>query len=161
MLSDWPFYFFALLALTGASGVLFLKNVMHSAFSLMFCLISLAGLYIYAGAEFLGVTQLLVYVGGIVVLLIFGIMLSQVKKEEQQFSRVAIAVIITIIFSYLLIYLIYNLRWADPIPAETSLNHVHEIGKSFFVKHLLAFEIAGILLLIALIGAIGISGKNK
>lgn len=160
MITDWPFYLFSILAVTGAAGVLLLKNIMHAAFSLMFCLMALAGLYIYAGAEFLGVTQLLVYVGGIVVLLIFGIMLSQVKGEKQQFSRKVSAVILSAGMSILLITLFYRIEWPAPQFAEHSVMHVHQIGVSFFTEHLLAFELAGVLLLVALIGAIAISYRK-
>lgn len=160
MIADWPFYIFAIMAVTGAAGILLLKNIMHAAFSLMFCLVALAGLYIYAGAEFLGVTQLLVYVGGIVVLLIFGIMLSQIKGEEQQFSRKFAALILSAGMSVLLINLFYRIEWPDPQFAEQSIMHVHQIGISFFTEHLLAFELAGVLLLVALIGAIAISYRK-
>lgn len=158
--NDLPFYVIAILAIAGATGVLLLKNIMHAAFSLMFCLMALAVLYIYAGAEFLGATQLLVYVGGIVVLLIFGIMLSQVKTEEQQFSRKFSAVILSAGMSILLISLIYQIKWPARNTGESPATPVHDIGTSFFTEHLLAFEIAGILLLVALLGAIAISHRK-
>lgn len=160
MFADWPFYIFALIAVAGSAGVLLLKNIMHAAFSLMLSLIALAGLYIYAGAEFLGVTQLLVYVGGIVVLLIFGIMLSQIKGEEQQFSRKFAAIVLSAGLSVLLISLFYRIEWPEQQFSEHSEWHVHQIGLKFFTEHLLAFELAGVLLLVALIGAIAISYRK-
>lgn len=161
MEAELPFYIFALLAVLGASGVLFFKNLMHAAYSLIFCLSALAGLYILSGAEFVGVTQLLIYVGGIVVLLIFGIMLSQIKKaEEKGSSRRVIAALLFLGFLFLYISLIYKINWPEPVVASTSGNPVKQLGISFFTEHLLAFEIAAILLLVAMIGAMVTARKS-
>ncbi|MGK7392050.1 MAG: NADH-quinone oxidoreductase subunit J family protein [Candidatus Cyclobacteriaceae bacterium M2_1C_046] len=159
MLAELPFYIFGILTVLGATGVLFFRNLMYAAYSLIFALSALAGLYIFSGAEFVGVTQLLVYVGGIVVLLIFGIMLSQAKKDEEKSTRKGIAVLLFFGFLFLYISFIYKITWPAPVPAMAASNNVKDLGISFFTEHLLAFEIAAILLLVAMIGAMVISRK--
>lgn len=160
MLSELPFYIFGILAVFGATGVLFFKNLMYAAYSLIFTLSALAGLYIFSGAEFVGVTQLLIYIGGIVVLLIFGIMLSQAKKDEEKSTRKGIAILLFLGFMFLYLSFIYKIKWPAPliIPAQQQ-NNVKDLGISFFTDHLLAFEIAAILLLVAMVGAMVISRK--
>ena len=161
METELPFYIFGFLAVIGAAGVLFFKNLMHAAYSLIFCLSALAGLYIFSGAEFVGVTQLLIYIGGIVVLLIFGIMLSQVKKvEEKSSSRRFTAAFLFLGFLFLYVSLIYKITWPAPVNTTLSGNSVKQLGITFFTEHLLAFEIAAILLLVAMIGAMVIARKS-
>ena len=160
-MEDIPFYIIAALALTGATGVMLFKSLMKAAFSLMGCLTALAALYIYAGAEFLGVTQLLIYVGGIVVILIFGIMLTRVKIDESPFSRGFMGILLALGLAFLLIGMIYKINWPAFQESETTQMHVHEIGVSFFTDHLLAFEMAGLLLLIALIGVIAVTASRR
>lgn len=128
----------------------------------MISLISVAVLYIYAGAEFVGATQLLVYVGGIVVLLIFGIMLSRINKTSDQFSGKGYAFIVAVLFSYLLIRLISTLNFTTTESTQSSSgNQIKDLGISFFTNNLLAFEAAGVLLLVALIGAMTLFEKQK
>ena len=158
--TEFPFYLFAFLVTAGALGVLYFKKLMYAAYSFIFCLSTLAALYIYAGAEFVGVTQLLVYVGGIIVLLIFGIMLSQGKKEEVKSSRRGIAVLLFSGFFFLYIHFIYQVQWPPQTSPEiSSRNPVKSLGISFFTDHLLAFELAAILLLVAMIGAMVVSRR--
>ncbi|MEK6571394.1 MAG: NADH-quinone oxidoreductase subunit J, partial [Bacteroidota bacterium] len=75
-LFDIVFYVFALVTVVSAFVVVFSKNIVHSAFSLLFTFFGVAGLYVLLNADFLAVTQLLIYVGGILILLLFGVMLT-------------------------------------------------------------------------------------
>ena len=75
-LAQFIFYFFEALTAAAAIGILFVRNVFYAALLLLVCLLSVAGIYVMAFAEFIAVTQILVYVGGILVLIIFGIMLT-------------------------------------------------------------------------------------
>src|SRR5688500_7477095 len=75
-MADLIFYIFGIVALAGAATTAFTRNLVYSAFGLLFTFFGVAGLYVMASADFLAVTQLLVYVGGILILLIFGIMLT-------------------------------------------------------------------------------------
>lgn len=161
------FYFF--LGLTGAS-VLFIavtKNILYAAFSLILTFIGVAGLFIFLGAEFLAVTQILVYVGGILILLVFGIMLTQRLKNKQIKTgryQWLFGLLISVGFFALLATTILGgsfegLPWIDQeYSQEVELS---SFGLSLMTDYVLAFEVIGVLLLIALIGAVRIAGNAR
>jgi len=152
------FYFFALVAAASALGVLFTRNVFYGALQLLTCLLALAGIYVLAFAEFVSVTQILVYAGGILVVIIFGIMLTakitgQVVLVEngKWFSGILVG---ALLFTTLL-YLFSSSAFSTPgvplsMPEHTMMN---TIGYYLMTDYIVPFEIAGILLLMALVGA--------
>src|SRR5512135_2345235 len=85
ILTQIVFYFFAAMTVTSAAVVVFSRNLIHNAFALLFTFFGVAGLYVFLGADFLAATQMVIYVGGILVLLIFGVMLTQ-KISEMKLS---------------------------------------------------------------------------
>ena len=144
------FYVFAFLAVSSALLILFTKKIMYAAFALFVTLLSVAGLYILSGADFLAVTQLLIYVGGILLLILFGVMLSAKREAERlntqnRLMGVAIAVSVFLI----LIWVVSGLH-LDPILPIT--NTTKQLGIGFMTTHILPFEIIGILLLMVLVG---------
>lgn len=150
------FYAFEGLAALSAIGILFVRNVFHAALLLIVCLLSVAGLFVLSNAEFVGVTQILVYAGGVLVLIIFGIMLTSklsgkplIIENQYVFGGSLIA----LIFSVLLIKLFSEQNFFQSETITTTGNSVNKIGVSLMSKHVLPFEAAGILLLVALIGA--------
>lgn len=158
-LSDIIFYFFILSAVAGAVGLIFSKNVFYAALLVIITLLSLAALFVLNFAEFVAVTQILVYAGGILVVIIFGIMLTSKYgtkplnvQHSNIFSGLAVAV-------PLLILLLFNFNDYMPeagtgvSPLETHPDTIQAIGISLMSRHVLVFEVAGVLLLIALIGA--------
>jgi len=147
-----------------AAFILVTKNVLYSACSLIISLLAIAGLYVLAGAEFIAVTQIMIYVGGIVVLMIFGVMLTNklTGKALTAGSHNNILGLFTGlgIFS-MLAFSFYSINrplldmW---LPQE---NNVNQIGVGLMSDYLLPFEICAILLLVALIGAGTIAYKHK
>ena len=81
------FFVFAVITVGGALFLLFTKNVFYAAFSLLLTLLGVSGLYVFAGADFLAVSQIMIYVGGILVLMIFGIMLTNNKNTQRQTNQ--------------------------------------------------------------------------
>jgi NADH-quinone oxidoreductase subunit J len=157
------FYGFSTLAITSALFILFSKNLIYAAFALFLALLGVAALYVLAGADFLGVTQVMIYVGGILVLLIFGIMLTQKgdkSPDPSKPNRIEVLIKGEIwgfslglgFFVFLLkIIFISDFRMAgDSINSKSTIK---TIGVELMTSHLLPFEIAAILLLVALIGA--------
>lgn len=151
------FYLLALLTLGGAAIMVFSNNIVHSAFALMFSLIGLAALYVLLYADFVAATQLLVYVGGILILILFGVMLTSQESTKLNFKTVTVnilpASILSIAVAVLLTGLFINTQWnlaAQTPPSDT----VYDLGMILMSDYLLPFIIAGILLLIAIIGAI-------
>jgi NADH-quinone oxidoreductase subunit J len=162
-LYDIIFYLFALLTVGSAVVVVFTKNIIYSAFSLLFTFCGVAGLYVLLNADFLAVTQLLIYVGGILVLIIFGVMLTNkvtnVEFKTGTLQTVPAYFIVAIIAGTLCgIFCITNWRVApsEDVPATT-----FQLGKLLMTDFLLPFEAASVVLLIALIGAVLIARRKQ
>ena len=143
------------LVIASAFWVVFSPSLIHSAVSLMFTLFSTAGLYVFLYADFLAATQVVIYVGGILVLIIFGVMLTNRIEEssiasssKNQFLGGMCALAIFV----MLIGVIFNTSWHTG-KEYVSENSVALIGKMLLTQYLLPFEIASVLLLAALIGA--------
>ncbi|MBI2429067.1 MAG: NADH-quinone oxidoreductase subunit J [Ignavibacteriales bacterium] len=152
------FYFFAIVTVGSAAVVVFSRNIIYSAFSLLFTFFGVAGLYVLLNADFLAVTQLLIYVGGILVLLLFGVMLtSNTISVELKTGTLHIlpATILVALLVGLLTATFWTADWfmskrASDIAAQTTSK---EIGDALVTTHLLPFEIASIILLVAIVGA--------
>jgi NADH:ubiquinone oxidoreductase subunit 6 (subunit J) len=152
------FYGFCFLAALSAAGILFTKNVFYGALLLIVTLLSLAAIYILASAEFVAVTQILIYAGGVLVLIIFGVMLtskisgkSLMIQDQYMFRGLFIGLTF---FSILCVLISQTKFFINPSNAEnTKYNSINQIGILLMSDYVLPFEIAGILLLIALIGA--------
>ena len=161
------FFLFALMSVGAAFFILLTKNLMYMALGLFVCLLGMAGLYVLAGADFLAVTQIMVYVGGVLVLIIFGVMLTnkgqttdnQLKNyiltsNLNQFWGVVVSLsIFGILFVTILTanFGVFNKVTNLENPANVST--LQSTGMSLLTTHLLPFEIAGILLMVALMGA--------
>jgi NADH:ubiquinone oxidoreductase subunit 6 (subunit J) len=158
------FYFFMTLAGLSAISILFTKNVFKAALLLLLCLLSLAAIYIFSLAEFVAITQVMIYAGGIVIVIIFGIMITT------KISGAALSVENANLFSgllaagSLLILLLKFFVFSFPtlsLPSPTS-DALTDTGIALMTTFLLPFELAGIFLLIALVGAaIVVTSANK
>jgi NADH-quinone oxidoreductase subunit J len=155
MLAEIIFYFFAVMTVASAAVVVFARSLIRSAFALLFTFFGVAALYAFLGADFLAATQMVIYVGGILVLLLFGVMLTHklydlnLKSETFQFLPAVLAVIA--VFATLVVYMLrthwYNGGHLLAMPTTAA------IGELLMKDYVLPFEVASILLLIALIGA--------
>jgi NADH-quinone oxidoreductase subunit J len=148
----------AIVTVVSAIYVTFSKNIVYSAFALLLTLASMAGLYLFLSADFLAGIQLLLYVGGILVLIIFAVMMTQDinKKGASNLSRFSIAAVV-IILSFLAYWLhgIWNMDWA--VKAQVYQSTTSRIGDSLLRKYLLPFEVISVLLLVGLVGAIAVA----
>ena len=158
------FYAFEALAALSSIALIFVRNVFHGALLLITCLLALAGIYVLAFAEFVAVTQILVYAGGILVVIIFGIMLTTklsgkplLVEHVYGFS----GTLAGIGFFALLIFSIVNASFKNLPPPPTRLTEIRTIGVGLMTDFALPFEVAGILLLVALIGAAIIASSTK
>jgi NADH-quinone oxidoreductase subunit J len=149
------FYCFAVVTVGSAAVVVFSKNLIRSAFALLFTFFGVAALYAFAGADFLAAAQMVIYVGGILVLLLFGVMLThklydlKLKSETYQFIP-ALAVVLVIFVALAVCMLRTNWYNGGPTPAAPT---TVALGELLMKDYMLPFEVASILLLIALIGA--------
>lgn len=157
------FFVFALITVGSAAVVVLARSLISSAFALLFTFFGVAGLYVLLGADFLAATQLLVYVGGILVLLLFGVMLTHklydldLRSEVTQFlpgAIVAVGLFVVLVVSA------FKTQWVVG-PGRTPSPTTAALGKAFMNEYLLPFEAASILLLVALMGAAMIVRRKK
>lgn len=165
-LKTFIFYGFALITIASAFAVVSVRNIVHAAFSLMVTLFGVAGLYVFLQADFLAATQVIVYVGGILVLILFGVMMTSGRLEMRvriQRGQLLLGGGISLALLMLLLTVIANTpKWENLTDDGTPLEPTTKlIGKLILEdKFLLPFEVASVLLLVALIGAALISRKE-
>ncbi len=161
------FYIFAALIIISGFITILSRKLMHSAVALLFTFFGVAGLYAMLAADFIAVTQIMVYIGGILTLIIFGVMLTSKVTNVKMTSltidstTTAIGAIIAIVsgIGLSLLYIItdWKEKPVDNIPDST----LKEIGNLLFTNYLVAFIVAAILLLLAFIGAALIARRKN
>ncbi|MEK6650807.1 MAG: NADH-quinone oxidoreductase subunit J [Bacteroidota bacterium] len=150
------FYLFAAVAIGSAVIVVFSRNIVRSAFALLFTLVSVAAFYILMMADFVGIVQLLLYVGGILGLIIFGGMLTnrQISVDIREGTVQTLpALIISSMIGGILAGAMWGAVWPSPPGDQPATATAPAIGELFLTSYLLPFEIASVLLLVALVGA--------
>ncbi|MDF1811739.1 MAG: NADH-quinone oxidoreductase subunit J [Verrucomicrobiales bacterium] len=163
------FYLFALLAVSGAVGVVAYKNPVTSAFSLIISFLGLAALFIQLDAYLVGILQILVYAGAIMVLFIFIIMLLDIDKEEHKHftgTNIFGGVLVGVGFLGLLFVVLMKsgVGFEQGLPELTGLggpgnSDVHHIGKLLFSKYWFPIQMVGVLLLVSTVGVVVLSRK--
>lgn len=153
---DIVFYAFAAITVLSAFVVVFSRNIMYAAFSLLFTFFGVAGLYVLLSADFLAVTQILIYVGGILVLMLFGVMLTNnvvsVDIKTGTLNTVPALIGAAVIVGSLAA--VFYATWstvATPATAPTATTRA--IGELLMTGYVLPFEVASVVLLAALVGA--------
>jgi len=162
IISTILFYFFALLTLGSAFLVVYLSSIMRAALSLLFSLIGVAALYALMAADFLAAAQLLIYVGGILILILFGVMLTQRIYTVQVFagkSQVIPGAVVSLGLALCLIVSIWSQHFSSQGHLE-NLPTTGRIGQLLLTRYVLPFEVASVLLLVALIGAAYLARKE-
>jgi NADH-quinone oxidoreductase subunit J len=162
-----PFFFYGLsaVAVLSAIGVIMRRNPVHSAVSLIFTLLSLAGLYLMLYAPFVAGVQIILYAGGIMVLFLFVIMLVNLERaqKQEQFNKQWLVGIVAAAALGVLFVLVY-VKGADLFPVRAALpaesNNTQQIGLTLYGQYMFAFEIASLLLLVAIIGAVVMAKKR-
>lgn len=162
-MGEIAFNLVAVLVVVTAFWVVTARNLVHSAVALMGTLFGVAGLYVFLYADFLAAVQVVIYVGGILVLIIFGVMLTQriatvVVIQSSMPNRFLAAVVVFFLFIGLS-SLMFRTPWHRGELVETT-GTVATIGTSLLTKYLLHFEVASILLLVALLGAAYLSRRE-
>ncbi|MAW05980.1 MAG: NADH-quinone oxidoreductase subunit J [Deltaproteobacteria bacterium] len=164
------FYIFAALSILGGLGVLFLRNPIHCALSLVGTFFCLGSIYVMLNAEFVAVIQVLVYAGAIMVLFLFVLMLLSSKTSDQNTNKWPIGKILAGLLSFGIFVKIASLftmgdlqlgpKGAYPIEVVEEVGSISLIGRLLFTDYILSFEIIAILLLVAVIGAVVIAKRR-
>jgi NADH-quinone oxidoreductase subunit J len=158
------FYFFAVVTLGSACIVVFSRNIVRAAFALLFAFFGVAGIYIFLLADFIAVTQLLIYVGGIMVLILFGVMLTshQINVDAKTgVIQTLPAILIAACIGGGLVWAFWITDWKVNPQLPVVETTAPKIGELLLTKYLLPFEVASVILLVALIGAAMIARREK
>lgn len=149
------FLFLVLMILGGVAIILISKNIVHAAYALCLTLVGVAGLYVILMTEFLAVVQIMLYAGGVIILLAFGIMMTNRLRGEKVLSESknqALGILIAVGVLSGLSYLISSTSFK----ASDELikgDQIRQMGITFLTDHIVAFELIAFVLLVALIGA--------
>ena len=169
------FYFFSIVAVISAIMVTVSKNTVHSVFFLILDFISISCLFIMIGAEFLGMIMLIVYVGAVAVLFLFVVMMLNVAQQKNQWfnsestssSHIPVGLIISTIIFFELIIVVggwkYKPELSNPNTSQISneISNTHSLGQVLYTDYIHIFQISGMILLIAMIGAIVLTFRRR
>jgi len=168
------FYIFSLIAIISAIMVTVSKNTVHSVFFLILDFISISCLFIMIGAEFLGMIMLIIYVGAVAVLFLFVVMMLNVAQQKNQWfsaressKHIPIGLIISTIIFFELIIVIGGWKFKPDLVSSMSLNldssisNTHAIGYVLYTDYIHIFQLSGMILLVAMIGAIVLTFRQR
>ena len=169
------FYVFSIIAVISAIMVTVSKNTVHSVFFLILDFISISCLFIMIGAEFLGMIMLIVYVGAVAVLFLFVVMMLNVAQQKNQWfnseatssSHIPVGLIISTIIFFELIIVVGGWKYkpdllssSNIIISETTTN-THSLGNVLYTDYIHLFQISGMILLVAMVGAIVLTFRER
>ena len=159
------FYLLSVTMIASAIGMVVIRDVIRSAFLLALTFLCLGGLFVTLNASFLAAAQILIYAGAVAIIFVFGIMLTRKGGAEFAEHSSEFKSLSFIFITFGLFFLLFRALWGgswklSDTPAAADLNTVAEIGRLFFGPYLLPFEIASVVLLMALIGAIVIAKRE-
>jgi NADH-quinone oxidoreductase subunit J len=158
------FYLFAGIAGASALGVVLARDIVRTAVFLLFTLVGVAGLYFLLNSEFLAAVQLVVYVGGTLILVIFGIMLTSrapTSRFEPRRGEVIVAVIAGVFILAALVSAIRSAHFLSNTPAPQKAYPVAALGQALLGDYLVPFELASVVLLVVMIGAAYLARARK
>ena len=168
------FYIFSFVAIIAAVMVTVSKNTVHSVFFLILDFISVSCLFIMIGAEFLGMMMLIVYVGAVAVLFLFVVMMLNVAQQNdplissnENSSHIPVGLIISLIIFFELIIVIGGWKFKPDLVTSASLlvdqnvTNTHSIGSVLYTDYIHVFQLSGMILLVAMIGAIVLTFRQR
>ena len=168
------FYTFSIIAVVSAIMVTASKNTVHSVFFLILDFISISCLFIMIGAEFLGMIMLIVYVGAVAVLFLFVVMMLNVAQQKNQWfagqatsKHIPVGLIISTLIFFEIIIVIGGWKYKPEIfdinnsLANTSVSNTHSLGQILYTDYIHIFQISGMILLVAMIGAIVLTFRQR
>ena len=168
------FYTFSIIAVVSAIMVTASKNTVHSVFFLILDFISISCLFIMIGAEFLGMIMLIVYVGAVAVLFLFVVMMLNVAQQKNQWfagqatsKHIPVGLIISTLIFFEIIIVIGGWKYKPEIfdinnsLANTSVSNTHSLGQILYTDYIHVFQISGMILLVAMVGAIVLTFRQR
>ena len=168
------FYFFSIITVGSALMVIASKNTVHAVFFLILDFISVGCLFIMIGAEFLGMIMLIVYVGAVAVLFLFVVMMLNVAEQKQSWFRglkksthIPVGLIVSIIILLEVLVVIGGWKYksnfisTESIVVDSNFSNTHQLGSVLYTDYIYLFQIAGIILLLSMVGAIVLTYRKR
>ena len=168
------FYTFSLIAIYSAIMVIASKNTVHSVFFLILDFISISCLFIMIGAEFLGMIMLIVYVGAVAVLFLFVVMMLNVAQQKNQWfestsdnTHIPIGLLISVVIFFELVIVVGGWKYKPDLLSSVSvginqnITNTHAIGNILYTDYIHLFQLSGMILLVAMIGAIVLTYRKR
>ena len=168
------FYTFSIIAVVSAIMVTASKNTVHSVFFLILDFISISCLFIMIGAEFLGMIMLIVYVGAVAVLFLFVVMMLNVAQQKNQWfaakdisKHIPVGLIISALIFFEIIIVIGGWKYKPEIfdinnsISQVSISNTHSLGQILYTDYIHVFQISGMILLVAMVGAIVLTFRQR
>ena len=168
------FYTFSLIAIFSAIMVIASKNTVHSVFFLILDFISISCLFIMIGAEFLGMIMLIVYVGAVAVLFLFEVMMLNVAQQKNQWfvstsdnTHIPIGLLISVVIFFELVIVVGGWKYKPDLLLSMSveinqdITNTHSIGNILYTDYIHLFQLSGMILLVAMIGAIVLTYRKR
>ena len=166
------FYVFSIIAIVSAIMVTASKNTVHSVFFLILDFISISCLFIMIGAEFLGMIMSIVYVGAVAVLFLFVVMMLNVAEQKQSWfigkksTHIPTGLIVSVLILLELLVVVGGWKYKDNVMSSSTLefsniSNTHQLGLVMYTDYILYFQMAGIILLLSMIGAILLTFRQR
>ena len=166
------FYFFSVIAILSSLMVITSRSTVNSVFFLILDFISVGCLFIMVGAEFLGMIILIVYVGAVAVLFLFVVMMLNVAEQKQswfigkQSTHIPSGLIVSILILLELLVVVGGWKYKDDLMSSSTLSlsnipNTHQLGLVMYTEHILYFQLAGMILLLSMIGAILLTFRQR
>ena len=166
------FYTFSIIAVVSAIMVTASKNTVHSVFFLILDFISISCLFIMIGAEFLGMIMLIVYVGAVAVLFLFVVMMLNVAEQKQSWfigrksTHIPTGLIVSVLILLELLVVVGGWKYKQDLMSSSTLvmsniSNTHQLGLVMYTDYILYFQLAGVVLLLAMIGAILLTFRER
>jgi NADH-quinone oxidoreductase subunit J len=166
------FYLFATILMMAAVAVITAKNPVHSVFFLILAFFNAAGLFVLLGAEYIAMTLVIVYVGAVAVLFLFVVMMLNINFEKLRAGFAAhlpLGIGVAVVLFAELAALLYGsiltpaplAEASSPIPDAEHVTNAHAIGRVLYTDYLIAFQLSGVILLVAMIGAIVLTHRQR
>ncbi len=168
------FYLFSFIAIISAIMVTVARNTVHSVFFLILDFISISCLFIMIGAEFLGMIMLIVYVGAVAVLFLFVVMMLNVAQQKNQWftssknsSHIPVGLLVSLIIFFELIIVVGGWKYkpdllnSSTIIISETITNTHSLGNVLYTDYIHLFQLSGMILLVAMIGAIVLTFRER
>ena len=164
------FYVFSIIAVASALMVIASRNPVHSVLFLILCFVNAAGLFMLAGAEFLALILIVVYVGAVAVLFLFVTMMLDVdfasmRQGMLQYAPVGVVIGVILLLELLLVggsyVLAPSVSASSAVPIDTAMDNTRALGQVIYTRYVFLFQLAGVVLLVSMVGAIVLTLQHK